>query len=404
MKISITNHTGCRNRGCEALVLSKIIGFKNELGESVEFAVHSNDPTYDAWRLTNKVKTVFSYLIASPNHLKSKTINNFMYQFLGLLEKIFPKNIKNISINSISTLKNSDVIIPTGGDIFTSDYHNLRKHLSFILAAKHKKIYLCGHTIGPFTPEDEAYFLKVVQHIDLITVREKESFDYLKSLNIGTSFYQTADVAFTLPTLEQENAWQYIHERFNISKTDECVALSVSQGIIKYSELNEEEYYNAFADFVDYLNSKGKTVLFIPHVMEKNPSNNDLVACEAVFKKVKQPALNKIISGEPSATELKGIIGISECLIGTRTHSTIASLSQCIPTVSVAYSRKAYGIMKDIFGDEKGEAMTVAVKGLQCDQMISAYEIAIENPPEYDVIQNMKNLASQNFTKINEIL
>lgn len=404
MKISITNHTGCRNRGCEALVLSKLIGFQGELGKSTQFFVHSNDPTYDSWRLNNKAKTIFSYLIASPNHLKSKLINTVAYRIFALLEKFLPKQLKGMSINSISILQSSDIIIPTGGDIFTSDYHNLRKHLSFILAAKNKKIYLCGHTIGPFSPEDEAYFLQVVSDIDLITVREKESYDYLKQLNISTPVYLTADVAFTLPTLTKDDAWRYIHERFGVSKEAECIALSVSQGIIKYSELDAEVYYNTFAAFVDYLNEKGKTVLFIPHVMEKNPSNNDFIACESVFKRVKYPASNKIISGEPSATELKGIIGICECLIGTRTHSTIASLSQCVPTVSVAYSRKAYGIMKDIFGDEQGEAMTVSVKGLKPDQLINAYEMAIKTPPTYEVIQNIKVLASQNFSKIREIL
>jgi len=403
--ISITNHTGCRNRGCEALVLSKIYGFKNHFKNiNVEFRLHTNDPAFDSWRLHEFSTSVFSYLIATPNHFNSKIANNLVYNLLAIFEKITPKKIKGIYFNTIEQLKESDVIIPTGGDIFTSDYHNLRKHLAYILAAKTKKIYLCGHTIGPFNKKDEKYFKKVIEHIDLITVRESESYEYLKSLNLHTPIYKTADVAFTLPTLKKDTAFSYINKRFGITDQENLVAISVSQGIIKYSNLHSNTYYMEFAKFVDYLNTLGKKVLFIPHVMEKNPSNNDVIACENVFKILKKPNMNKIIFGEPSAVELKGIIGICECLIGTRTHSTIASLSQCIPTVSVAYSRKAYGIMKDVFGEEKYESMTVAVKGLKYEKLIEAYKVAIITPPNYDVIKSIKELAEENFTRIDEIL
>lgn len=403
--ISITNHTGCRNRGCEALVLSKIHGFKKHFKDiDVEFRVHTNDPVFDSWRLSKFATSVFSYLIATPNHFKSKIINNLIYNLLAIFEKITPKKLKGISFNTIEQLKESDIIIPTGGDIFTSDYHNLRKHLAYILAAKTKKIYLCGHTIGPFEKEDENYFKKVVEYIDLITVRESESYEYLKSLNLNTPVYRTADVAFTLPTFKKDEAFNYINERFGITDKENLVAISVSQGIIKYSNLDSGTYYKEFAKFVNYLNTLGKKVLFIPHVMEKNPSNNDVVACESVYKLVEKQNMNKIIFGEPSAVELKGIIGICECLIGTRTHSTIASLSQCIPTVSVAYSRKAYGIMKDVFGEEKYESMTVSVKGLKYEKLVEAYNIAIITPPNYDVIKSIKELAEENFTRIDEIL
>ena len=39
-----------------------------------------------------------------------------------------------------------------------------------------------------------------------------------------------------------------------------------------------------------------------------------------------------------------------ELFIGCRTHSTIASLSSKVPTLSIGYSMKAQGINKDIFG------------------------------------------------------
>jgi colanic acid/amylovoran biosynthesis protein len=404
VKITITNHTGSRNRGCEALVFSKIKGFEKVLGGKVEFSLHSNDPAFDSWRLKAEANTIFSYPIFSPNHTRYYTLNRVAYKLAELLEKIMPSRLKGVAVRSFTEASKSDVIVASGGDIFTSDYNNLRKHLSYVVNSGNKKVYLCSHTIGPFSPEDEKYFVKASENIDLITVREKESFDYLRSLNISSRVVKTADVAFTLPTLVREEAEKYIATRFGVRPDAELVSLSVSQGIIKYSALDADSYYKEFSDFVDYLTGRGKTVLLIPHVIERNPDNNDLIACEEVLARVQMPENCRVISGEPSAVELKGVIGLGECLVGTRTHSTIASLSQCVPTVSIAYSRKAYGIMKDIFGDELGEQLTIPAKGLSSGDMIRAYELAVLNPPSLEVIQSIKDSAGNNFELLKELL
>ncbi len=46
---------------------------------------------------------------------------------------------------------------------------------------------------------------------------------------------------------------------------------------------------------------------------------------------------------------------ISQCrfFIGARTHSTIAAISSGVPTITIAYSQKARGINRDIFGNEQ---------------------------------------------------
>jgi colanic acid/amylovoran biosynthesis protein len=50
--------------------------------------------------------------------------------------------------------------------------------------------------------------------------------------------------------------------------------------------------------------------------------------------------------------ELKGIIGLCEIFIGKRMHANIAALSQNIPTISLAWSHKFYGLMQMV-GQEK---------------------------------------------------
>jgi polysaccharide pyruvyl transferase WcaK-like protein len=60
-----------------------------------------------------------------------------------------------------------------------------------------------------------------------------------------------------------------------------------------------------------------------------------------------------LIPDRYNAGETKWIIGKMTAFAGSRTHSTIAALSMCVPTLSFAYSIKSMGINRDMFGHEK---------------------------------------------------
>ncbi|WP_371369246.1 polysaccharide pyruvyl transferase family protein [Pseudomonas sp. QL9] len=403
MKISITNHTGARNRGCEALVASKIIGIQQHIPEA-EFTIHSNDPTYDNWRFSSKAKVVLAYLTKSPDHFQFKSLNKALYKGALVAENLLPTNLLGYATNSISIIKQADLVISSGGDIFTSDYGNIRKHLAYPILAKKQKSYLCSHSIGPLTQKDESYFLKAIENVAAISVRESESYEYLKRLDAQTSLHLTADVAFTLPTLPRSDASALLESLYGLGADKKLVSISISQGIIKYSNLDKHHYYEAFAALIDFITEEGKCAILVPHVMETNPSNNDLIACYEVLKRSRKKESIRILFGEHSAIELKGIIGLTECLVGTRTHATIASLSQHIPTVSIAYSRKAYGIMRDIYGDSASKELTIDAKNISGDSLISAYQLALATQINIDAINKSKNLSEMNFIIARDLL
>lgn len=395
MNISITNHTGARNRGCEALVLSKILGL-SKMFDQPSFTLHSNDPNYDAWRFAGLTELRWSYLTNTPNHFSKPWLNQLAYAVLGMAERFAP-NVKGINLGSIKAVKSADLVVASGGDIFTSDYGNLRKHLAYPMLARKDRLYLCSHSIGPFTDKDKSYFLRLADGIGAISAREKDSYDYLKALDVQADIHLTADVAFTLPSLERSDARLLLQKRYNLASAEGLVALSISQGIVKYSGLDPESYYATFAKFCDTLIDSGKTVVLIPHVMEKNPDNNDVIACDEVLRRMVHTSHVSVVSGEPGAVELKGVIGSCECLIGTRTHATIAAMSQGIPTVSVAYSRKAYGIMKDVYGDELGMRLTVDARAIDVDSLLDAYQLAIQSPIDSTRLKDIKVRAENNF-------
>jgi colanic acid/amylovoran biosynthesis protein len=155
---------------------------------------------------------------------------------------------------------------------------------------------------------------------------------------------------------------------------------------------------------VDRLNQQGYKVLLLPHVQERVARNNDMFACREVFRRLQRPNENLVISMPLSASDFKGVIGLCDALIGARTHATIASMSQGIPTVSIAYSRKAWGIMRDYYGPELGKALTVEVATMNRESLAAALESALANGRTEQTAAEMKRRATINFTRIFELL
>jgi polysaccharide pyruvyl transferase WcaK-like protein len=57
-----------------------------------------------------------------------------------------------------------------------------------------------------------------------------------------------------------------------------------------------------------------------------------------------------VVGEKHNACQLKYIISQCDYFVGSRMHSTLASLSSMVPTLSIAYSPKYLGINNDIFG------------------------------------------------------
>ena len=84
------------------------------------------------------------------------------------------------------------------------------------------------------------------------------------------------------------------------------------------------------------------------------PVSNDFTFLEKVWNLTDSQIKSEInlIPPDYNAAETKWIISHMSLFAGARTHATIAALSSYIPTLSFAYSIKAKGINRDIFGHE----------------------------------------------------
>jgi polysaccharide pyruvyl transferase WcaK-like protein len=99
----------------------------------------------------------------------------------------------------------------------------------------------------------------------------------------------------------------------------------------------------------------GVLILLVPHVFTASGHpEHDPDACLEVFNSVGEKYKDRVflVRGEYNHNEIKYIIGMCDLFIGSRMHSCIAAISQGVPAIGLAYSKKFQGVFCSI-GIEK---------------------------------------------------
>jgi colanic acid/amylovoran biosynthesis protein len=164
--------------------------------------------------------------------------------------------------------------------------------------------------------------------------------------------------------------------------------------------VNSRDYLEEIVAFVDTVNRKGYSVVLIPHVQERGLRNNDLMICREVLRRSAEPSENVLLSFPLAASDFKGIIGLCEALVGARTHATIASMSQGVPTVAMAYSRKAWGIMRDYYGRDLASLLTIDVGELDRERLMACLDASLAAGRTEPRAAEMKRRAAVNFDRL----
>jgi polysaccharide pyruvyl transferase WcaK-like protein len=119
-------------------------------------------------------------------------------------------------------------------------------------------------------------------------------------------------------------------------------------------------------------------ILLVPHVGVACPPTEDFellwLVRQTLAQEVKVPI--DIVSQDLNAAELKWAIGRCAVFAGARTHSTIAAISSCVPTLSIGYSLKADGINYDVYGHRN---YCIHVSDLSPDNFAHGLRLLLEN-------------------------
>lgn len=360
MKILIIGHDTFENKGCQALVYTTTRILKDNFPGAV-FRVFSWDPEYDSARFN--VPGVESEFIRHRFNTNEFTGRNRFWMFLNGRLGLRTDRILWAPGYFYESLRWADLVVVSGGDILADYGEAAIKHYFFPIAvanAMGKPVYVFAQSISRY--RDDATRRFCMSHLNrtaLVTVREDISYEYMKELGLSAPLYRTADPAFTLKPCSQERAREILNEEGIKADGAPLIGLSVSKTATRWGEGSHERFVGAVAGAVDLLaeRHKGARFVFFPHVTYRNdPENDDRVVGSEVFGLMKAKDRVGLVEGDYTCEEAKGIIGLCDLFIGARTHATIASASQCVPTIAIAYSTKAFGIMEDVLDRKRSVA------------------------------------------------
>lgn len=399
MKFLITNMAGFRNKGCEASTKAIIIGI-TKLQSDTSFRVLTSDPIYDALWMTENPNVRF---LTSP----------FRWWYLfskWWLYRLIAKSRKKGTIGrAIGTFQWANAVLSTGGDIFSLTYgaRTFANQLCTIRVATSfkKPVILVGHSIGPFERDKERKaFVKTMQHVPLITLRESLSLEYTKSMDLkNTRIELTADPAFCLLPADAKNV-QELWRIYHLPNDQPIIAVAPSQSIADYGRTLYNSHFEALEKLIKFLTNELKYhVILIPHCLGPFTVADDCIICDMLYRKLGFPENVTVISLNYSAEEIRGIIAKCDLLIAERMHAAIAGLSQAVPTLVVGYSVKGEGIIGDIFGFNKAEDYLIPITKLSEETLREHVENILEKRHEIaqylsNVMPRVKAQAERNFT------
>lgn len=250
-------------------------------------------------------------------------------------------------LESSELLEDKDVIFSIGGDIYTlgNDNKYYNKNLAnFGNYAERRGIpyVLWGASVGPFTqnPEAERYFRKHLSNISLITVRERDTINYLAKIGVSSNVISCADPAFAVETgIVKKNSY---------SKDKPTIAINLSPLSVRYIGLTDEQGIEAQTRTIELIIKKyDADVVLVPHVVcDFDERDDDRRYLRRIYESIAQPYRDRVqlVDGDPGFIGLKKVLISCDLVIAARMHCAINAMVAHVPTLLLAYSQKANGM------------------------------------------------------------
>ena len=281
----------------------------------------------------------------------------------ALLFRLFPfvKNFSSFNTSTLGSLLHSDFSFDiTGGDSFSDIYGAKRLTFGFLLKfsflLKGTPLILLPQTYGPFKSKISKLMAKyVLKKANKIYSRDQEGITVVnKIIGHEQKVSLSPDVAFTLDSIRPDNA--QINQIESLKYSEKIIIGFNISGLLYnggYSKDNmfglSLDYRNLINEIIIYFTSLHNVhILLVPHVLPSPDFSieDDYLAADNLVHQLSAEQQDKImlLNRDYNQNTIKYCIGQTDFFIGSRMHATIAALSQYIPAVGLAYSKKFKGV------------------------------------------------------------
>ena len=329
-KVVISGYYGFGNSGDEAILKSIVRDFR-EIDPDIQITALSNNPA----------KTSAEYGINAVNRL----------------------NIKSIA----QAIGGCDLLLSGGGSLLqdVTSTRSLLYYLSIIRIGLlyNKKIMLYANGIGPISSGTNMKRVKkVIDNVDLITLREEDSLKQLNSMGVQKpKVMVTADPVLTTMPAGKETI-DAIFKKEGLPLDSNYIGINIRKW--KLSRDLEVQ----LAASLEYIYKKYNLLpVFIPMYQ----SDTEVMIKTAEKMNVPYRVLSKTYAPE----ELIGIMGHMELVIAMRLHTLIYSSITATPMVGLIYDPKIKGYLDYIGQSDAGnvESISSDMITMRVDEIMQGY-------------------------------
>ena len=271
-------------------------------------------------------------------------------------------------------MRKADAVLFLGGDGFIDKPY-------YALACSHQSLrqkkttVIWGASIGLFGGS-AFYRRRVFRHLKMLSglfVRETTTQAYLADNDVSKNVYLVDDPAFVMEPVEPAD------KAFIEKLPQAAIGISLSSlflGKTRFRNQNKAAVY----EIVEAIRRRfGYPIVLIGHCVADG-IHNDYELLNSVLTENASRWHDVIcLPRFMSAVETKWVISHLHCLVGARTHATIAAFGSCVPTVSLIYSFKGIGINKRLFG---GLRYAVTAEDCSVETIVEKVELVLANHDE----------------------
>lgn len=356
------------NQGVAALATS-LVGLVKKVspGASICFFVGAKSPSSHAVRLADR--TVDVDIINYRMSPRARLSEHILWLFLmAVIQKWLPF-LRSSIVGRNAALKRiaeADLVGDIrGGDSF-SDIYGVRGFVmgslpSIIALLLGKRLILFPQTYGPYSSKTAQLLARwILSRAGRILSRDKEGLDVVKAMLETSDRKRQAefcpDVAFALDSVPVEQP--DIQPPLDRKAVTPLVGFNVN-GLLYNGGYTRDNMFGLAMDYTAFVHRLAEEVLakteahllLIPHTFAPaGHVESDNEASQHVLESLapRFPGRAHVVCREYDQSEIKSIISLCDFFIGSRMHACIAALSQGVPAVGVAYSRKFKGVFDSV--------------------------------------------------------
>lgn len=374
-KIFIAEGLPGTNKGEMTILEGMLESFK--LIGNVEVAMLSDHPEIDEICYKNKVKIIdlkkslylkgdltgFYQKFASVYSMLQHMLFLFLYTSCGLISFRFMRSEiwKEYVESDVIMIGHNGTFGPGGGEGTPLYFFPFYVPLFAKLLGKPVVIY--GGSIPKpkkFRILMEFIYKHVLNKIDLITLREEISYQYLIKLGVKNArVFVVPDPAFLLRPVLFNQAKKIMIQEGIQERYMPLIGMTTSprRDFLAFPDINPESSYDTHIKIIaevidDLINRLDAFVIIIPHCI--GFGNDDRIMAKDILQMVKNKTRVKVITNEYGPEELKGLLGQFDLFIGERLHSVVNAMSMCVPSIVISnFNDERLGIIK-MLDQEKG--------------------------------------------------